>query len=426
MAGFGDGDDRRLDANREAEPLRFRKSEPRSAAAPALTLALPLLVAAIAGCSGGDAEPEVGVGGAELVLDADALAREAPPVVEERAADADPAIEAVIAHRGEIRFARFLGPAGEALWTASSRAVGLWNTADWTARPAPEFLDEGRGPTAADVAPDGRRWALSDIRFDPFQAAVRAGVWDPDADAASGSGNAPIHVAGKEIPALAFNPANPARLAVATEFDDESGATRVGLLLLKLDPGGFEPNIAGARLGFSAIPSAVRFSPDGSRLAAASARVGENFVTIGELLLWNGDDPEPVAIPNRVGAIADLVFTPDNAALVVAHVDAANQPRVSRLDPATLEPVSEVAAIAEKPTRLALDPAGNHLVVGLETGAIKIVRLADGAGVDLPDAHKGPVRSLAFSPDGARLATGGRDRRVVVWNVAELADRMNK
>lgn len=33
--------------------------------------------------------------------------------------------------------------------------------------------------------------------------------------------------------------------------------------------------------------------------------------------------------------------------------------------------------------------------------------------------HRGWVRTLAFDPDGTRLASGGPDRTVRIWSVAE-------
>jgi WD40 repeat protein len=46
------------------------------------------------------------------------------------------------------------------------------------------------------------------------------------------------------------------------------------------------------------------------------------------------------------------------------------------------------------------------------------------AGSDEPlqtfDGHTAPVKAVTFAPDGKRLATGGMDKKVQIWNVASL------
>ena len=40
-------------------------------------------------------------------------------------------------------------------------------------------------------------------------------------------------------------------------------------------------------------------------------------------------------------------------------------------------------------------------------------------------AHSGPITTLFVSPDGAYVATGGEDRRVIVWTTKRTDNASN-
>jgi WD40 repeat protein len=67
---------------------------------------------------------------------------------------------------------------------------------------------------------------------------------------------------------------------------------------------------------------------------------------------------------------------------------------------------------------VAFAPDGS-IAAGAEDGSILIYRTASGELLQTIAGHRGPVLSLAFSPDGERLASGGWDRSIRVWRWAE-------
>ena len=66
---------------------------------------------------------------------------------------------------------------------------------------------------------------------------------------------------------------------------------------------------------------------------------------------------------------------------------------------------------------LAWHPSIRILAVGFRSGGILIYRFPDSRQEPQQiSAHSGPVESLAWSPDGTRLASGGADRMLRVWD----------
>jgi WD40 repeat protein/serine/threonine protein kinase len=66
---------------------------------------------------------------------------------------------------------------------------------------------------------------------------------------------------------------------------------------------------------------------------------------------------------------------------------------------------------------LAFSPDGERLAVGYADGTARIVRLSGGAAVVI-NGHKSPIQKLAFSPDGKLLVSGGKDGAVRVADSA--------
>lgn len=67
--------------------------------------------------------------------------------------------------------------------------------------------------------------------------------------------------------------------------------------------------------------------------------------------------------------------------------------------------------------RFAVTPDERRLMIGGADGALRIVTVPDlKLGQTVEKAHEGEIQAMAMSPNGRWLATGGADRRVVLWD----------
>lgn len=79
----------------------------------------------------------------------------------------------------------------------------------------------------------------------------------------------------------------------------------------------------------------------------------------------------------------------------------------------------ETANTALKHSCAACSPDGRLLAVAeVESGTIRLLRIADGKIVAEFAGHRHGVHALAFSPDGKTLASGGEDGVAYLWDVA--------
>jgi WD40 repeat protein len=150
---------------------------------------------------------------------------------------------------------------------------------------------------------------------------------------------------------------------------------------------------------------AAVFSPDGKRLATASAA--------GAVKLWEiPGGKECGTFPDKLEGARCLAFSPDGGTLAVNHRDHAElwdlrANKTRRLGEHT------------RPVRcLAFSPDGKTLATGGDDVRVRLWDVATGRELTVPlMGHREPVTCLAFAPGGRTLASGGRDGKVWLWNV---------
>ena len=65
-----------------------------------------------------------------------------------------------------------------------------------------------------------------------------------------------------------------------------------------------------------------------------------------------------------------------------------------------------------------LDSHASKLLAAGGAWTVRVWDVGTGKEVRLFEGHRGPVKALAFSPDGKRLATASRDSTVLIWDVS--------
>jgi WD40 repeat protein/serine/threonine protein kinase len=158
---------------------------------------------------------------------------------------------------------------------------------------------------------------------------------------------------------------------------------------------------------------AVAFSPDSTRLASAS---GDKSVRVWDL---RNPKSQPTRIQGPQAAIMFLSFSPDGGRLASAAAD--KNIRLWNLSNAAAEPLlfegheGGVNAITFSADGARLASASNDKTV-------RVWNLRDTkAEAAILRGHEGAVLSVAFSPDSARVAAGGADKTIRMWNLRETA-----
>jgi WD40 repeat protein len=150
---------------------------------------------------------------------------------------------------------------------------------------------------------------------------------------------------------------------------------------------------------------AVAISPDGRRLASSG---DDRTVKIGDA----AGERAPLSCPAPDVPIHAVAFSPDGGTVIAGGED-----DVRLLDAGTGEELPPLPGLTPKATAFAFGPNG-QLAVAQMGGRITLWDFPARRCLGTLVGHSAAVWSLAFTPDGTRLASASRDMTVRLWDTA--------
>ena len=159
----------------------------------------------------------------------------------------------------------------------------------------------------------------------------------------------------------------------------------------------------------------VAFSLDGQRLASAS---DDTTVRV-----WDVAHGQVVTVKGHTGPVSSVAFNPDGQRLASASNGRAGgrehfNTKVTVWTAAAGQEALTLKGYTGAVWSVAFSPDGQRLASASNDMIVKVWDVARGQGILTLKGHTGPVRSVAFSPDGQRLASASDDGLVKLWDMA--------
>jgi DNA-binding SARP family transcriptional activator/WD40 repeat protein len=231
-------------------------------------------------------------------------------------------------------------------------------------------------------------------------------------DAATGQPAGRPHKALSAVSALRFSP-DGTRVAVAgvdsVDILDARThrAVRSGLVA--------EPPSASGLVNFPVVLGTIAFTPD-SRVLAAGVIRNEPRRRSADIVRWDARSGRRLGRPRQVAPTPEpalVGFTGRGARLVTSSV--AERVTVIR-DAVTLRPLRRLQG-GGSPS--ALSPDGRVVALGAADGSVRLLDLHTGKLRVATGRHEGAVTDLRFTRDSRTLLTAGADARLSAWNLAD-------
>lgn len=152
------------------------------------------------------------------------------------------------------------------------------------------------------------------------------------------------------------------------------------------------------------LPSSVAINPKGTEFAVS----GPTNITVFGLM--NG--AILMEIGGNTGAAEDVVYSPDGKLLITSHLGT-----VTFWDAVQGKELRTLKVDSQKVSSIAVSPNGQILATGGWDKTVRLWDVATGKETSKLTGHKGWVTSLAFGDDGKLLASGDQETTLRVWDV---------
>lgn len=152
----------------------------------------------------------------------------------------------------------------------------------------------------------------------------------------------------------------------------------------------------------------LQYTLDGEFLTAADAQ--------GKVTLWQVRSSQHGTVQGPVAQPTAIAVNRQGKAAASAAADAS----IKLWDPASGKPMADLIGHRGMVRALAFAPNGN-LASGGDDARVKVWNSA-GQELLTIEGNMSPIRAVAFSADSSRLAVGGQDREVRVFDLSNLAE----